>query len=222
MSLLSTKYDDLLKTIPHFKAYPAMLPFVGSNYESANHKKLLLIGESNYLPQKSEINKNHETWYNGNQSTLSAEEVCYIDCRGLLCCNWKSAGHKIYREINRCLQNVGITGEDKPISHITYINGFQRPANYGKTFKHLCKEIDVINSSKVICETIRVIKPNVIVFVSKCAWDAFRPHLDTKDTDVYIDFVSHPADHFHWQKKGYSNGHNKFIKILESKFMLQS
>jgi hypothetical protein len=49
------KLNIQLKKIEHFVKYPSMIPYSGQDYELDLHKKLLLIGESNYLPEESEI-----------------------------------------------------------------------------------------------------------------------------------------------------------------------
>ena len=39
-----TTYDAKFQSIPFYKTHPYMMPFVGCNYESPEHKKLLLVG----------------------------------------------------------------------------------------------------------------------------------------------------------------------------------
>ncbi len=51
-------YDDLLSSIPFYQSHGCMTPFVGENYESSKHKKLLLIGESHYMPEGSIVHQN--------------------------------------------------------------------------------------------------------------------------------------------------------------------
>ncbi len=55
MEFMEKKYQKQLEEIKIFKQFPQLLPFVGKYYEN-NNKKLLLIGESHYMPKKSIIN----------------------------------------------------------------------------------------------------------------------------------------------------------------------
>lgn len=48
----------------HFKRFPCLTPWVGSSYQSPNHKKLLIIAESHYLPKGSTIHHDAARWYN--------------------------------------------------------------------------------------------------------------------------------------------------------------
>ncbi len=218
-----TTYDYLLKTVDHYRSFPAMMPFIGGDYESPLHKRLLLIGESNYFPQNSTIHKDSAGWYNTEQKSLTDTEVEYIHCRKLLEGPWKrKTGHKMYININLCLEDVGLIASERSISHIAYMNAFQRPASEtGKSFKHCYTDIDLDLkvSVDVIDKVMSIIKPEIVVFVSKYAWDALHSRINKSDSGVYFDYVSHPADHFHWQTE-YPHGKSKFINILKTKFLV--
>jgi hypothetical protein len=208
-------YDDLFLKIDHYAKYPAMLPYVGGNYISAIHMKLMLIGESNYFPETSTIHKDAIKWYDGNQSLLSAEEIEWLNNRELTAC----ARHQNYKNINDCLAELKIAGSEKPISHISYMNAFQRPAvDTGKSFKYCCTEKDILISVATIDKVIEIIEPDIIIFVSKYSWDALHGKIAIKD-ELYMDFVSHPTDPFHWQNKKYLHGKMKFMKLLAGKYL---
>ena len=53
--MLNTKYDSLLLSLPFYATHSYTLPFVGDDYDSPKHKKLLLIGESHYMPAGSTV-----------------------------------------------------------------------------------------------------------------------------------------------------------------------
>ena len=76
---MNTDFDTSLKQIPHYQAYPAMLPFVGEEYISEQHKKVLVIGESHYLPKESTVHHDAEAWYAGSQESLNDKEVAWIN-----------------------------------------------------------------------------------------------------------------------------------------------
>ena len=203
-------YDELFLKIDHYIRYPAMLPYVGENYISTRHKKLLLIGESNYFPETSTIHRDSIRWYDGNQSLLSEEEIEWMHNRELAGC----ARHLNYKNINDCLSELKINATEKAISHISYMNAFQRPAEEtGKSFKYCCTEKDLLISAATIDKVMGIIEPDIIIFVSKYSWDALHSRIEPAD-NVRVDFVSHPADPFHWQNKRYRHGRMKFIKLL--------
>ena len=208
-------YDEFFLKIDHFAKYPAMLPYIGGNYISTIHKKLLLIGESNYFPKTSTIHKDATKWYDGNQSLLSEEEIEWIHNRGLTEC----ARHQNYKNLNDCLAELKITVTEKPISHISYMNAFQRPAvDTGKSFKYCCTEKDILISAATINKVIEILEPDIIIFVSKYSWDALHGKITIKE-DMHMDFVSHPTDPFHWQNKKYVHGKMKFMKLLAEKYL---
>jgi len=127
----SNQYDDLLSSINHYKRFPAMRPFVGECY-SSSQIKTLLIAESFYLPNECELHKDAGTWYSSDESGLAENEKPWVDCRGLIECDWFADGHFIYRELNRCLlESTGIGFEG-----LAFMNAFQRPScKEGESFK---------------------------------------------------------------------------------------
>jgi hypothetical protein len=217
MNPSSTNFDSLLKDIPHYKSYPAMMPFVGENYMSHNHAKLLLLGESFYFPEDSVTHLNPVLWYSGNQSSLTEGEIEYIHCRDLLECEWKSAGHKMYRELNGCLGELGLEFRDRAVSLVSYTNTFMRPArDSGGSFMHCCSQQDVETSVETLVRIIQVLKPDTVVFTSVYAWNVVGKTLAGRVDSVAMDFVSHPTDPFHWNVESYPNGRKKFISLLQN------
>lgn len=51
-----------------------MKPFVGRNYESALHKKLLQVGESHYLLAGSIVQRDVDGWYSSPPTFIEAEK----------------------------------------------------------------------------------------------------------------------------------------------------
>jgi hypothetical protein len=213
-------YVASLEMISHFKAYHAMVPFVGNHYEAPQHNKLLLVGESNYLPKKSKVHLDPDAWYKGCQKQLSDEEIRWIHCRGLLKGDWNNGGHRIYREINRCLESAGINGSERSMEHVAYMNAFQRPAREGDSIKHIVKTLDKDKAAEVIKEVVDVIEPDMVVFVSKYAWDALKSRLKRADGMPDLDFVCHPTGAWsYWNRESYAHGKRKFLHLLENRFL---
>lgn len=193
-----------------------MLPFVGQNYVSANHSKLLILGESFYFPEESTLHKEPSRWYSANQSSLTEEEVEYVNCRGLLECAWRSDGHKMYREINNCLAKFELPTRDRPISHISYTNTFLRPAIYGDSFKDCRVQQDIVVSVDTLTRIIASLTPDIVIFASKYAWDEIGLRIEKQISGTMFRFVSHPADPRHWNVESYPHGREKFISLLKT------
>jgi hypothetical protein len=217
-----TTFDEQLLHIDHFRAYPAMLPFVGPDYTAADHRKLLVVAESHYFPEKSTIHADATRWYAGDQAALEQDEIDYINTRGLLACSWASRGHAIYREINRCLDSLPLKYTDRPISTVAYMNAFQRPARTGLSMRLSCQPIDVSRSLDVMRRVIRCLSPDLLVVTSVYSWSVFGAALVADFPDVRMDFVSHPAERRYWNKAGYAHGQPKFINILREHFLTAS
>ncbi len=115
----------------HLRRFPCMRPWIGSRYRDARHKRLLVIGESHYLPNESTIHHDPDRWYRSGQDDLSDEEVRWASTIGNITGRWYRA-HRIYRaiqdEVARILQESGVTPDDFPLNHIAYCNYFLRPA----------------------------------------------------------------------------------------------
>ena len=115
----------------HLRRFPCMQPWIGSRYRDQRHKRLLVIGESHYLPPESTIHHDPDRWYRSSQADLSEEEVRWASTIGNITGRWTHA-HRIYRaiqdEIARILKESGITPDPFPLNHIAYCNYFLRPA----------------------------------------------------------------------------------------------
>lgn len=115
----------------HLRRFPCMQPWIGSRYRDPHHKRLLVVGESHYLPPASTIHHDPDRWYRGSQADLSEEEVRWASSVGNITGHWTRA-HRIYRavqeEIARALRESGVTPDAFPLNHIAYCNYFLRPA----------------------------------------------------------------------------------------------
>ena len=187
MNIHSKEFDNLLNQIEHYHRFPAMRPFIGKNYGMNKKTKMLFIAESNYLPEKSTIHQKADIWYNSEQKDLDANEINWIHCRQLCECDWKSNGHMMYRELNRVLSeyfDFNLTDE-RAISNIAFMNGFQRPSPVlGESIKHFLTESDTTISAAVISQVISIINPDLVIFVSKLAWDRLRWRLKVENSGL--------------------------------------
>lgn len=209
-------FDLELDKISHYTNFPAMKPFIGSNYGANNSKKIMLIGESNYLPPSSTINESADHWYKSKQADLTYDEVQWIHCRNLLMCDWKSAGHMLYRELELRLSESLDCSTTKAMNNIVFMNGFQRPApQTGNSIRNFCREIDFKMGAETIDEVIKITNPDLVIFVSKLAWDSLKHRLSTNSKQRTIDFTCHPGTGGrYWHKKSYLHGVEKFRKLI--------
>jgi len=210
-------YDDKLTQIEHYQKFPSMLPYIGKNYGINNSRKILLIGESHYLPPKSTISRDSENWYNSKQSDLTTEEIAWINTRNILKGEWKPKGHMIFRELNARMTEFMNIKNGRAISNVSFLNGFQRPApETGNSIKHFCKPIDYEVGAKTINDVICVIKPDLVIFVSKLAWDKLNRKVRKTEFKTEYNFVCHPGTGGrYWHNKNYSHGLKKFKSLIK-------
>ncbi len=218
MQTHSQQFDTQLNQLNHFINFPAMRPYIGHNYGLNNNTKILLIAESNYLPEDSVIHKNAEVWYNSSQLDLNTKEINWIHCRQLCENDWKDNGLMLYRELEQNLQMhfKSSVNKERAMTNIAFMNAFQRPSpKMGESIKHYLKESDYKISSDVISQVISIIDPDLVVFVSKLAWDRLKSRLKIENSKLKIDFTCHPASGGrYWHNKQYRNGKEKFNTIL--------
>ena len=235
---MSTCYDSSFLSLPFYSSHSYMLPFVGDDYDSPKHKKLLLVGESHYVPEGSTVHHNANAWYNGIP-VLNQEEQDWCNTRGTR--EWKSG--RFGKEVDRCLNLVLPTGENG-WQQVASLNYFLRPADDRQSIEDLwnsCggKDLDREFAIKNFIRVLEILKPDLIVFLSSkvcaCAegedfpkyfggnlWDWTKSH----GIEDYI-YTMHPSSP-HWNKPmpakyGKANGLTScdfFCKWLKEKWLL--
>ena len=122
--------------------FPALIPPVGQSYETDQHKKLLVVTESSYLPEGSYFEA--KKWYETDQASLVASgdltetDLAYLNLRdnieiGNESGEWRIDGeksHHTYEEVNVFLK--GILGAEGNVlqDEVAYDNYYARPAEY--------------------------------------------------------------------------------------------
>lgn len=136
--------------------------------------------------------------------------------RSIASCDWKSDGHMIFRELEIHLGKVIDKSNARAMDSCAYMNGFQRPSpKTGDSIKDFCMKIDFVKSAETINEVIKVINPNLVIFVSKFTWDALAWRIIKDHKDLRFDFVCHPGTGGrYWHKKGYPHGVQKFNTLI--------
>lgn len=163
--MYNTSFDSQFQSIPFYQTHSYMMPFVGDEYESPKHKKLLLIGESHYMPEGSTVHHDVNSWYDGNP-VLTEDERGNCDTRGTRI--WKSG--RFGKEMDRCLNLVQPSSENR-WHQVAFLNYFLRPADSKKSFKDICAERDCMEAVRMFRILLDILKPDLVVFVSKFAFD---------------------------------------------------
>lgn len=216
MNSSSTQFDEVLDKIEHFRRFPVMKPFVGKNYASREEKRIMLIGESHYLPEGSVASIDAEKWYKPNQLDLKQAEFDWINTRRILSSEWSADGHMIFRELEKRMSAFYDTSLSRAMTNVVFMNGFQRPApEKGTSIRRFSREIDYEVSARTIEAVIDIVKPNLILFVSKFSWDKLGRRLSINAKDRKLEFTCHPGTGGrYWHKVSYSHGIEKFKRLV--------
>jgi hypothetical protein len=185
-----------MNSIKHYEHFPCMKPWVGDEYRSPLHKRLLVIGESHYLPPGSTIHLDAACWYEKEQSSLNEQEVNWLSTSEIIKKHkengFRVKAHGIYKKacvsINSCTFNYETSS--KVIDHYAFYNFFQRPAETsGDSIK--VKEIDRQVSSSVFLSVLEKLDPELIIFTSSLAGDAGRQLLSNSNIPFVV--TPHPT-----------------------------
>lgn len=212
---MPTQYP--FSSIPFYTTHSYMEPFVGKNYESNRHKKLLLIGESFYVTQQSTNPQlNVKKWYEGSIN-VSPEDQGY--CSPAATRNQTTGFGPV---VKSSLELICSTNSDI-WEEVAFYNYFLRPAKHRQGIQDLWKvtspaerDIDRKMALENLLKVIDILKPDVFVMLSAfvCKKNAehyypiFYPHTPkeefwdwTKSHGVqdYI-YVNHPSRPCCWKK----------------------
>lgn len=216
-------YDEIGKDIVEegiFMRFPELIPAVGDNYwrEDGKHRKMLLIGESNYFPESlssESIFMDAEQWYRGDATALIPESI--KDAVS----NW--TGYPPFVKVfkfatNELIANgVPVEPAKGPLDEMAFYNYFLRPAlNDGKNKGFKAQAIDEEVAGTALTGIIEKLTPDLVVFVSKSAYNSFVKYCNRHSIsfpNVHIDAVAHPSCAW-WNRGGGWNGHEKFRNLL--------
>jgi len=177
-------FDTKLKEIRFYTKFEKMLPWIGSNYVSDKHKKLLIVGESHYYPANvryvGDVSRySPEEWYSNKPVIFEGDEEQWIFTRNIIEwgseTNWKAKGFLMNKNIELALSEAGLSAENKIgdrsfiFDEIAFMNYFIRPAFQGDSFKHIKTKLDSEKAFENFIKVINIIKPEIIIFVSKYA-----------------------------------------------------
>lgn len=187
------------------KLYPTMTPFVGSRVAAGAPPRLLLIGESHYLPKDSTVHLDDEAWYAGVK--LGVEETRWISTanivRGACKAKFSKRAHRIWKNAFHAINEAGpgYAETAEVAEDLVIYNFFQRPAKQGKSLKPTALDATVAND--VFQAILREHQPRAVAFVSRRGWW----HLSSKETlGLPAAATAHPTS-AHWNRvcKVYNN-----------------
>lgn len=221
------KEENNEEEIGEYNRYPQMLPWVGKEYDNKNHKRILLVGESHYLPDcADEAFRTKEGWYYQEPGELDEESVSWTNTREVVGLGPKiwTKGHTLYREINKVIGNLEKQDYrcENMFKHVGYYNYFLRPAYpKGCSFKDVYEEQDLNIAYEAFCCILEIIEPEFVYFFSKFAWDSLLKRKSNFE-GIKMDFSPHPACPW-WNRKNYNlesyeelmTGKEKFSTFLE-------
>ncbi|HEY8689005.1 MAG TPA: hypothetical protein VIM07_07210 [Chitinophagaceae bacterium] len=207
---MAKNIDTELDKIDHYQNFPIMKPFIGENYFNAK-KKILVIAESHFFDEKSNINSGPTKWYSSSLKDLHESKFDSINTRKIV----ETSTHSVFRELENVLSKSTEKYKNRALNNIAFMNGFQRPANKtGQSIKELASGMDFEIGIKTVTKVIEILKPDFVVFISKYAWDKIGKQLH-KSENIKYEFVNHPASIRYWHNSKYPNSKYKLIDLLK-------
>lgn len=203
-----------------FERFPELIPAVGYPHywrEDGLHKKMLLVGESNYfddndIPHSDFLNA--EKWYK-----LKDARLIPVSAKKKVS-NWKGGMpfEKAFRIMDDVLTEAGIEHEKYLLNEAAFYNYFLRPAyNDGKHRGFVPQEIDNDVSGVALSCIIDKLNPDLVVFLSKKAFTEFMRFLSRSSIsykEIVLEYVAHPASIW-WHRNGGCIGKVKFEDLLK-------
>ena len=197
------KYDIEFANNDFLKRHPECLPFIGEKYDDS---RLLLIGESHYIPKKAICYVNRSDFYDISYDDLEdGEYKGWINTRSVFenrvynRVDFKNFFSNPATEIAKIINNTNSPSKEQRISAMhqyAFINYFKRPAyDRGKTIRGLTDN-DYKYAYEITRYIISVLKPKLIIFLSRKAYYAFcdmRKQDDVLIPESMVKSVSHPS-----------------------------
>lgn len=203
-----------------FVRFPELVPAVGDCFwrEDNAHRKMLLVGESNYfndsdIPYSDFLQP--QEWYCNPDAKLIPEY------RKSDVSNWKGyrTFTRVYDCMNRVLDEQHIAHDKYALGESAFYNYFLRPAHdIGRRKQFVPQPVDLDVAGEALTGIIRVLEPELIVFLSKLAYNSFLNYCKEKAIvweGIAIELVNHPASwRFHNAEKSACCGKIKFEALL--------
>ncbi len=218
LSYFESDFDVELNNIEHIKLHPEYKPFIGQNFHKV---RVLFVGESHYIKEGNTMD--YTGWYEKSTAKLfenctneERENIGWFNTRGVI--NYflnknPSRASGIFREPAKVIMEImgdSCTSFPEAFSYMAFCNYFQRPALLqGQTFHQIIDgEFEITRN--IFDEIIKIMKPEMIVFLSRKAYFAYN----RSPEGVIIKNYQHPACSW-WTRK---NCHEQLKIALEPIF----
>ena len=198
----------------HLEKFPCMMPRIGCHYpepenERPEHKRLLVIGESHYLPTGSSLHLKPNDWYKQTEDSLNEMEKRWVSTEEIITISlkkgFKDSGHGIYRNIALELNNNG-PGHKNPnqaIEHVAFCNFFLRPAIEGESLE--VNHEDIVVAQDVLLWIIDEYRPELLAVTSRLAGKHAKPILESCGIPSVV--TPHPTCAW-WNKRAKAEPYN--------------
>ena len=216
---MTKEIETELDKIEHYQRFKIMKPFIGENYFNAK-KKILVIAESHFFDHEPtsknpsvnpDINTGPSKWYGSTLKVLDPSKYDSINTRKIV----ETSTHPVFKELEIILSMSMEKYNNRSINNIAFMNGFQRPANKkGQSIKQLASEKDFKVGKETVSKVIEIIKPDLVLFISKYAWEKIGKQLDKLENTQY-EFINHPASIRYWHNAKYPNSKYKLLELLK-------
>lgn len=237
--------DKELMSIDFLKIHPNLLPFIGARYDEYRILQVGESHYINQTPKTEKFNLEcFQRWWKESCDDLLIDSPGYVETRGVINNNYfenKRGSYGIFTNAIKSFSKVildeeipNINKEKKQLyTYFAFMNFFQMPSIYeGLSFwksldisgkKNNKKELvgkiwdkTVQESTHVLDDVIDILKPQVIVFTSISAGNAYKYNENSRHcNDSNIIYTSHPNYSITWNKPLKSLGGKKGVEVFE-------
>jgi len=241
---MSCKYDDKLSELEIFRVHPTLKPFIGENYEKYKilHIGESHYLSQTVANEEFDIRYFVQHWWKEPCDEVLEKSPGYVDTRNVVgnYLNNRNGAYGIFtnvvKEFSKIILNSEITQIDAQqkqlYRHFAFMNFFLMPSLFcgRKYWDSLCESAKKLNdknlafemwhkcakiSARTVDDVIDIISPNLVIFTSVSAKNAyFDGSGKHRDSDKVI-FTSHPAAPFSWNKRLKSLGHKTGKEALD-------
>ncbi|MBW1810674.1 MAG: hypothetical protein JRJ87_20950 [Deltaproteobacteria bacterium] len=205
----------------HIVRFKCMEPYKGPHYRDPDHKRVLIVGESHYLPASATIHEDPEDWYASDQSALTDDERDWVSTGPIIASSMKERfrfpGHSIYKNVAQVLNmnGLGLENNDFAIEHLAFYNYFQRPAHKGQSLD--ISDTDIRVAEEVLDWVVSTLDPDLVAVVSSKANGYAKRHL--KNLGVPFESTPHPT--CSWWNRPMKKREGRSGRELLSRFLVK-